>query len=125
MMNIIGLFSMVIIFGTLIFQIFFFGHIIGPLVFTVAAALLIWGYKVKNNRLLYAMVVFIVISNFLYFLLPRMQGEGINFIIKAANQFNSINQITLVIHLSRLTISIIIGFSLRVFSNYYSKAHVV
>jgi len=57
--------------------------------------ILIWGYKVKNNRLLYAMVVFIVISNFLYFLLPRMQGEGINFIIKAANQFNSIKSLLL------------------------------
>ncbi len=218
-MNIVGLFSIIIIFGTLIFQMFFFGHIIGPLVFTVTAAILIkevgeqertnqialnviafviasnlfyswasvfglyqawiveknllvmlhiglglvfgicfsfplrkqvpimylvvyglgiiaisvectpelvigalvlnafiliWGYWVKDNRLLYAMVVFIIVSNSLYFLLPRMQGEGINFIFKVANQYESINQVTLVIHLSRLAISIITGFSLTI-----------
>jgi len=59
---------MVIIFGTLIFQMFFFGHIIGPLVFTVAAALLVKGIgdQEKTSQIALNVIAFVIASNLFY-----------------------------------------------------------
>lgn len=73
----------------------------------------------RNTLFSMSVVLYLIVSNVVFLLLPSMEGRGINFIYKVANYISDDNNIkSLVIHLVRYNISVVAGFSFAILAKF-------